>query len=349
VLEFANPAFLLLLLLTPLLFIWWLRRRRPALRFSDTRLFAGLPRGRAGRARLGGALLRSLALTALIIAVAGARTPDLRTRIPAEGIAIMLVLDTSPSMDAPTFFWQPGSEPISRSEAARRAFHLFVAGGEGPDGTHFEGRSTERGTDAIGLVTFAIWPQPACPPTLVHSVLLQILDDRRPRHILDAGTNIGDAITEGLIRLENAGPRRKVLILLSDGEHNFDLDDPQRKPLKPRQSAQLAANLGIPIYTIDTGGDPPPGASADQVQQRLEGRHVNEAVAKITGGRSFSANDGGELLAVCKEIDRLERQPIPSHVYRRYHELYPWFAGAAIVLWMGVFLLEQTRWRRIPG
>ncbi len=65
-------------------------------------------------------------------------------------------------------------------EAAKRAFRLMVAGGDGPDGVHFDGRSTERGTDAIGLVTFANWPHPVCPPTLNHSVLLAILEDVRP-------------------------------------------------------------------------------------------------------------------------------------------------------------------------
>src|SRR5262245_9555718 len=261
----------------------------------------------------------------------------------------MLGLDVSGSMEAQTFAWQPGSTPISRIEAAKRAFRLFVAGGEGPDGTRFEGRSTERGTDAIGLVTFAIWPTPVCPPTLSHTALLRMLEGVQQRTVLDAGSNVGDAIVEGLIRLEAASPRRKVLILLSDGEHNFDLDDPDRKPLKPRQAAQLAANLRIPIYTIDTGGDPPPNAAAEQLKQRAAGRQINADVAEMTQGRSFSANSGSELLAVCQSIDQLERQSILSPAYRRYHELYPWFAGASLVLWLTVFLMEQSRWRRVPA
>jgi len=59
-----------------------------------------------------------------------------------------------------------------------------------------------------------------------------------------------------------------VLILLSDGELNYpDQADPQaQNPLKPRQAAQLAANLGIPIYVIDTGGESAPGAQPDEKQ-----------------------------------------------------------------------------------
>ena len=107
-----------------------------------------------------------------------------------------------------------------------------------------------------------------------------------------------------------------MLILLSDGEHNLDLSDMDRQPLKPRQAASLAANLNIPIYTIDAGGDPP-ADNPDAAKQRLAGREINQSVAEMTGGKSFTANDGHELLDVCRQIDAMERQPIVSHVYRR--------------------------------
>jgi Ca-activated chloride channel family protein len=348
-LSFANPLLLLLLPLPLILFFWWLGRRRAALRYSELKLFDGLPRGRAGRARLTGALTRTLAMLCLIIAAAGPRLPDMRTRIPTEGVAIVIVLDVSGSMETDkAFLWQEGSARISRREAARRAFHLFVAGGEAPDGTRFEGRSTERGSDAIGLVTFTNYPQPVCPPTLNHSVLLHILDNTRPVSIRDEGSNIGDAIAQGLIMLERSPLQRKAIILLSDGESNFDRDDPDERPLKPRQAAQLAANLGIRIYTIDTGGDPPDSARKDEIQQRNEGREINHAVANLTHGRSFDANDGRQLLEVCRTIDSLERQPILSNTYRRYRELYPWFGGIGLALLIAVFVVELTVWRRLP-
>jgi len=276
--EFTYPWLLLLLPLVPLLFFWWLRRRRAALRFADTRTFASLPGGRARRVQLLSATFRSLALLGLIVALAGPRLPDLKTRIPTETVAIMIVMDASGSMEQESFSWQPGSPAISRREAARRALHLFVAGGDSPDGAHFEGRSTERGTDAIGLVLFSNWPHPVCPPTLNHSVLLHILDNYRPGPIRDEGSNIGDAIAQGVIRLEKAVPQRKVLILFSDGEHNFDHADPERRPLKPRQAAQLAANLGIPIYVVDTGGETPANAKPSEIEQRRDARQSEQAV-----------------------------------------------------------------------
>lgn len=341
-LEFANP-WLLTLLLVPFL-VWWIRRRtrRAALRYSSLLLFVDIKPARWPR--LVGESLRFIALLATVIALAGPRQPDLQTRVPTQGISIMVVLDTSGSMEE-KYVWDATGSPITRREAAKRAFQLFVAGGDGPDGTHFDGRSTERGTDALGLITFSTWPQPVCPPTLNHSVLLNILANVQPATGIDTHTNVGDAIVEGLLRLKNAPTKRKVLILLSDGEHNFTLADKDRDPLKPRQAASLAANMGIPIYTIDVGGMP---SDATLLEMRLAGQRINRDVAEMTKGQFFAANSGHELLAACQQIDALERGPIVSAVYRRYHDYGPWCALVAAASAALAFVLHNTRWRTLP-
>src|SRR5437016_771861 len=96
--EFAHPAFLFGCLAVPLLVWWRLRPPRLALRYPDTRLLTGLPPGRGRVARWGGAILRGLVVLLLAVALAGPRWPDLRTRLEAQGIAIVLVVDVSGSM-----------------------------------------------------------------------------------------------------------------------------------------------------------------------------------------------------------------------------------------------------------
>jgi len=340
-LSFANPE--LLALLPALALLWWWRSRRTsaAVRFPSVESFAGLPLSR--RPVIVGEGLRLLALLAVVVGLAGPRTPDEKTRLTVHGITILFVLDTSGSMED-AFAWQDGPTPISRREAAKRAFRLFVAGGEGPDGTHFDGRSTNRGTDAVGLITFSTLPQTVSPPTLNHSVMLDILGKTPAAGALDTATNIGDALAEGVVRLGHAGTREKVLILLSDGEHNYDLADPERAPLKPRQAARLAAARDIKIYVIDTGGDPKPGPDGDA---RRAGRDVNQQIAEITGGQAFQADDGAQLREVCRQIDRLERLPVLSPVYRRYHEYAAWLTGLGVMCAVTVFVLERTVWRRL--
>jgi Ca-activated chloride channel family protein len=274
----------------------------------------------------------------LLLALAGPRWPDLRTRIAAEGIAIVLVVDVSGSMAERDYDWR--SERISRLEAVKRALRLFVAGGEGPAGEQLEGRPE----DLIGLVTFATRPENICPLTLSHSALLHLLDAEQPRSGPDEGqTNIGDAIAWGLHRLDSAGPRRRVVILLSDGEHNVP-----PPALKPRQSAQLAANLGVPVYAIDAGGDAPGTETPAEGADRAAGERALQAVAKLTGGTYFRAHDTPGLLAVCRRIDRLERQEIQSFQYRRYYEGYPWCALGSFVFLVALYVLEWTAWRRLP-
>lgn len=350
-LSFANPEFLWLAPLAPAVWWWWRRSRRPALRFSDVTRFGARGR-RAALAEHGAPIVRGLACLCLIVACAGPRRPDLRTQLPAEGIALMMALDVSGSMGTDDVMWAPGSPPVSRLEAARRALKLFLAGGEAPDGTTFDPRPG----DSVGLVAFAAVPETVCPTTLNHSVLFKVANALQPKSGVDAGTNIGDALAEGVMRLDAVeNPKKaRVLILLSDGEHNVfkeDVRDAKRpgidRTLKPREAAQLAANLHVRVYTIDAGGDPPPGAPADMVAQRRAGRQALKDVAEMTGGKSFHAASGAEQLAAYREISALEKGPEPAPIYRRYFSYYAWCAGAALVLVLAAHALDRTLWRAV--
>jgi Ca-activated chloride channel family protein len=332
---FEHPWFLLLAFLVPLV-IWGSLQARPrALRHPVVSLLGTISGGRGARARLGGALLRGLGLLFLVLALAGPRWPDRGTRMNTEGIAIMLAVDVSGSMAEKDFTW--GSEHISRLDAVKRAARLFVEGGVGPDGERLQGRAE----DLIGYVPFAARPETGCPLTLSHDVLLQMLEAEEPRSLpTESETNIGDALAWSLERVRSSTTKHKVLILLSDGEHNVG-----PPALKPRQAAQLAASLHVPVYTVHAGGE---GSGPGEKKNADEGELGMRAVASMTGGRFFPARDARALLNVYDEIDRLEKQPIASFQYRRYDELYPWFGATALALLVGVGILDTTLWRRIP-
>jgi len=318
-LSFAHPEALLLLALTPLV-VWRQRRqRRPALILPRA---SALPSARRG-AVWGGALGRGLIVLLLALAVAGLRTPDAATRLPSEGIAIALVVDVSGSMAVPDF--AASGTTTTRLAAAKAAFEAFVA---------------RRGNDALALVSFAATPKTDCPPTLNHTVLLKLISDLEPRTGVDAGTNIGDAVAEALLRLESSAAGRKAIVLLSDGEHNATGTGADA-PLTPRQAAQLAANLGIPLYAIDCGG------RSDE-EQRSAGRAILRASAELTGGRAFTADNADDLSAALADIDRLQRTRIESFQYRRYFDFSLEFGLAALGLGLALTLLEATVWRTLP-
>ena len=334
--SFAYPWLLLLLPLVPLACRWYWRRPLPALRFSDARLFANLPVGRAPLIRRLELLLFGAAAICLVLALAGPRR-ELPTPVATEGIAIMLVVDVSGSMHEPDFDAQ--GKPTTRLEAVRRAFQLFVLGGQGPTGQAFAGRPN----DLIGLVTFASYPDTAAPLTLSHGVLVRLLAQEPLRKPDEGQTNIGDAIAEALARLDAAGARRKVMILLTDGEHNFT--GPATAPtMKPRPAAQRARDLGVPIYAIDAGSDAP----EIDASVRIAARESLKDVASVSGGEYFSARDADGLARICETIDRLERRPIQSFRYRRYREDHLPFGLVAFAMLVASRLLSFTLGRRLP-
>ena len=340
---FEAPAWLLCAPVLAMIIGAWTQRRRAAVRYSSLALVEGLAKGSAVWVERTGLILRCLILLFGVLALAGFHVPDRATRLPVEGIAIGMACDISGSMGEADFRWD--DQPITRLEAARRAFRLFVEGGVARDGMRFEGRKN----DSIALMTFAAWPRTDCPLTFNHSVVLSLLDRLEPKGAgLDAGTNIGDAIAEGLIRLQVAGPRRRVLILLTDGEHNARADGADG-PFLPRQAAQLAANLRIPIYTIDCGGTPAADAPDEVRLQRAAGQATLASVAEMTGGRAFTATDGAAMLEVYRIIDQLERTPELTYQYRRYHRYGPLLVQLALVGLVLLVVLERLAARNFPS
>ncbi len=332
--TFTRPSFLFFLLLVPPLIVWWFRQGRPSLRFSDIRLVTDIEASRTGSPKWLGLVLRTIALILLIIALAGPRWPDLTTRIPARGINIAIVVDVSRSMAESDFSWE--GKTVTRLDAAKRAFALFVKGGGASSGAELTGRPNDR----IALVAFSTFPRTVHPLTMDHESLLKGLEDLKPNiEGIQTTTNSGDAIAWGLRRLADKTGRRGVLIFLSDGEHNV-----APPALKPRQAAQLAGNMSIPIYAIDAT----PQATGENKEEIERARKSLQQIAEISNGSYFAANDMDALVEVCKEIDQLERQENLTHRYRRYFEGFYWFASASLLLWLLTFVLETTWLRTLP-
>ena len=160
--HFAQPGWLWLLILMPL--PWLLERARPRIAWPS---LDGFPLDR----RIGWVWLRQLprflcglAIAALAVALARPQTVGGVTRIAGQGVAIVVALDQSSSMNTVDFPTDRGTKKISRLDAAKSTFTQFV-----------EGRSD----DLIGLVVFANYPELACPPILDHAFLLETVANVR--------------------------------------------------------------------------------------------------------------------------------------------------------------------------
>jgi Ca-activated chloride channel family protein len=281
-------------------------------------------------------LLRSIGLAALVTALAGPRTVGGQTRIAARGVAIVMALDRSSSMLAMDFPDAQG-RPVTRLRAAQETLARFVA---------------RRPDDLIGLVAFAQYPDLACPPTLDHEFLVQTAEALTVASGPgEDGTNIGDATIWALRAVQEAPPRKKVIILLTDGENQAKGTDPP--PADPETAAQLAGRLGVTIHTIAVGearipvdrvtGLPIP------VTAGSPRRNLLPLMAAASGGRAFSASDQAGLESVYATIDGLERSDVTGQVRTRYES---WaavplaVAAAAIALER---LLAATWLRLLPS
>jgi Ca-activated chloride channel family protein len=336
--EFRDPALLALALLAPL--VWALASRRPSrVTVSTVDHVARAPRSL--RARLAGlpAVLLAASTVLLAVALAGPRTGDTTSHVRREGIAIVMAVDRSGSMNARDFV--AGDASVSRLDAVKRVFHDFVEGGEAGAG---------RPDDLVGLVVLGTNADGVCPLTLDHANLLSILDDVKiATEATEASTALGEGLGLAVERLIEHEAKSKVVILLTDGVSNAGEIDPM-------QAAKLAADNGIKVYTIAAGTNgmapiPLLGPDGREYLRRVYvemDEETMKAIAAATGGRYFHARNADGLTEVYREIDRLERTEISEVRYLQYREHYASVLGAAMLLVALSALASATVLRRLP-
>lgn len=311
--EFAAPAALpLALLAVPVL--WLSRRRGRGYAVASGAGFARThPTFRLRLARMLPAL-RVLAVVMLVIAVAGPRRGDANAVVPGEGIDIALSLDISGSME--TKF---GGSGQTRLQVTKDVIREFIKG---------------RSNDRIGLVVFERDALPLAPPTLDYTALDSLLAGVE-NGLLPDGTGIGVGLATALNMLQDSTAASRVVILLTDGQHNAD-------SITPEDAANLAVSLHVRVYTI--GVVSPGTAGSAQVDSDLLA-----AVADRTGGRFFSADSPKALADIYDEIGRLETSKVGREHFEQFSELAPWFAAAGAALLALELVLRGTWLRRSPA
>lgn len=326
--AFRDPWYLLLLAALPL---YWMfraalhKRNKITFNLSDT---DGV-QGASGRIRwmwLPDAL-RTLALAAVIIALARPQTGYSTRNVTTEGIDIMLALDISSSMYAIDF------KP-NRITSAKEAAIEFI---------------DNRPSDRIGLVVFAGEAFTQCPITLDHLLLKQLIRDADAFQ-LDDGTALGDGLFMSVGRLvDTTQLNTKVIILLTDGVRTAG-------EFSAVDAAQAASQLNIRVYTIGVGSRsqmPIPvvdknGRNIYDLDPRISFDETTlKEIAETTGGIYFRADSRDKLSEIYREIDRIEKQKVEVNITERYTEKYYLFVWVALGLLLLEFLLSNTLLRTL--
>lgn len=271
-------------------------------------------------------VLRVAAFSLMIVALARPQGVEEQSKTNAEGIDIMLAIDISGSMLARDF--QP-----DRLTAAKEVAGSFIA---------------DRHGDRIGLAVFAGEAFTQSPLTTDKSTL-QTLLARVRSGVIEDGTAIGNGLATALNRLRESEAKSKVVILLTDGVNN-------RGEISPLMAADIAADMGIKVYTIGVGkrGKAPYPAidmfgnmTYQMMEVEIDEKTLSE-IASRTGGKYFRATDKQKLKAIYDEINQMEKSKVEVTDLTIYHEEWVPLLLLALALLALEFLFSQIILKRIP-
>ena len=296
--EFQDPWFLVLLLILPFFIFKEIKKSRTkkaSLKISTLKAF-GDTKSNLSRYKPLLFTMRMTALALCIIALARPRIVNITTQIKSdEGVDILVTVDTSLSMMARDL------KP-DRLNALKEVAKNFA---------------TNRPTDRIGLVEYSGEALTRVPLTTDRNILTTEIDRLRSGNLED-GTAIGVGLATAINHLKESKAVSKVIILITDGVESIN-PSADLMYVSPRQAAEIAASLGIKVYTIGIGtnGYAPFPTSYDLYGDLVfDMRPVEidepllEEIADKTGGLYFRATSNETLKNIYSEIDQLEKSEI---------------------------------------
>jgi Ca-activated chloride channel homolog len=324
--TFGQPWFFALFALLPLLLLWYIlknSKQQGAIIISDATA-KGLSSWKNTFRHLP-FLLRLLALSCIIVALAKPQTKNDLQQAEGEGVDIVLCLDVSGSMTAQDLL-------PNRLEAAKTVAADFI---------------NRRVTDRIGIVIFAGESFTQCPLTTDHRVLLSAVENIH-NGLLEDGTAIGSGLGTSVDRLRTGKSKSRVVILLTDGENNGGLID-------PKTAKEIAKAFKIKVYTIGVGTDgyapqpvnTPLGVQMQNTKVTIDEKLMKE-IASETGGKYFRAKDNAGLAKIYEDIDTLEKTKVEISTLTRYTEKFFPFVIAALALLLLEVLLRFTVFKKFP-
>jgi len=320
--SFLNPEFFWLFLLIPIAIAWLYFKRNQqsvSLKMSSTQGFKG---SNSLLVKLHPLLnvMRLLALSSLIVAMARPRTVDISNQTKTtKGIDIVMAIDVSGSMLAKDL------KP-NRMEALKRVAADFVE---------------ERPNDRIGLVLYASEAYTKTPVTSDKAVIEQAIESIKYDNVLQDGTGIGMGLATAVNRLKDSKAKSKVIILLTDGVNNAGF-------IEPETAADIAKQYGIKVYTVGIGTNgmadfpyqmTPSGQILFQMMKVEIDEQLLKSIARKTDGQYFRATSNSKLAEIYASINKLETTEIEELKFYDYDEKFRpfvWFAGLLILVEIGL-------------
>ena len=323
--TFLNPEFFWLFLLIPIAIAWlfWQRKNQTAsLKISSINGFKSSA-SILSKLKPYLSVLRILALSSLIIALARPRTVDISNQTKTtKGIDIVMAIDVSGSMLAKDL------KP-NRMEALKQVASNFVEG---------------RPNDRIGIVVYAAESYTKTPVTSDKAIVLEAIKGIKYDNVIQDGTGIGMGLTTAVNRLKDSKAKSKIIILLTDGVNNAGF-------IEPETASEIAKEYGIKVYTVGIGTNgmaefpyayAPNGQFLFKMMPVEIDENLMKTIAKNTNGKYFRATSNSKLETIYNEINKLETSEIEELKFYDYDEKFRPFVWIAGILLLLELLLRNT-------
>jgi Ca-activated chloride channel family protein len=328
--DFAQPLVFAQFVWLPVLIWWYVKKynqRQATIKVSSVASFT--VSSAKNKFRHTPFILRLLAVSCLILALARPQKRNDQSQTQGEGIDIVLCMDVSGSM---------GSRDIlpSRMEVAKEVAAEFIM---------------SRPVDRIGIVIFSGEAFTQVPLTTDKNTLITQVQSLESRKYLADGTVIGEGLATAVDRLSQSDAKSKVIILLTDGKE----DPPETRLIDPLTALDIAKAKGIKVYTIGMG------AAASAIVERTNNtpapknpaidfidEDLLRKIAEETGGRYFRAKDKEALKYIYSQIDKQEKSKIEIMSFKRYEERFLPFVLAALGFLFLEILLRFTVFKKFP-
>ena len=270
-------------------------------------------------------ILRTVALSMIIVAIARPRSSTQMDKIDTEGIDIVLAMDVSTSMLARDF-------TPDRISAAKDIAIEFIS---------------QRPSDRMGIVVFAGESYTQCPLTTDRATLINLMKEIETG-VIDDGTAIGNGLAVAVARIQGSDAKSRVVILLTDGVNNCG-------EITPQNAADIAKTYGVRVYTIGVGANgtapypvvTPWGVEMQNVEVEID-EDLLRSIAETTGGKYFRATDNTKLSEIYSEINKMEKARTTIDSFPVYKELFGRFGLVALICLLLEALLSLTLFRKLP-
>lgn len=270
-----------------------------------------------------------LSLLFIAFSLLGPQTFKDFQEVNKTGLDIYILIDTSKSMLAEDI------KPNRISRAKKTAEELI---------NQLKG-------DRIGFIPYSSASYIQMPLTDDYQLAKMFLSVIDTDMIGGGGTDAGAAIRLASNSFDQTSSVDRVVIILSDGEeHNTDTLD-VLKSLKDKNMKVFSIGIGtdkgglIPVYD-DTGKqrtDYKKDSKGQFVMSKLNSDMLVK-IAEMGNGTYFQASSFGlEINQFIKDISNLKRDTLKTEKIKRFEEIYQYFLGIGILLFLLVYLLPERR------